>query len=690
MKFVRGWLVPLAFGLAVVASGCHCGRVGRASPLETVSLGGPLPDAATMRDRYLLVGDRLPSLRARAQRGWKAWERLLEWCADALHDGTPADGSGAENFAVAYLVGGDAELGREAVSRAKRLMARELDWDSYLAFGDLLRGVAIVRDLCEPVLTAEEREALEGYLDRAMHELWFANRGSGWGLEDPGNNYHMAFLEGTAHGGLVLAKYGHRNADRYLALLQEKFESPHGVLAYLAARGAGGEFCEGTNYGQRSKQRLASALAGLASMGGPERVRRLPFLRESILFATHSLAPDGKSLLPAGDLARDSAMLVSPYDRDYVQTMAWLVDDDESRSRAQWFLEHAAPSYEAGGFRFGEALYKDVVFALEAAPRGPEDLPRVYVARGSGWVLARSSWRDDAVFLGISGARTVDQSHAHLDVGSFVLFQGGWQAVDASTFSRSGGLWEAGAHNMVTVPSHDRRPAEVRGVTRLGERDGVLYAEVDAGGLLKARRDRRDVVLAESQLRALVWLEPDTLVIHDRIASTAPHEWRLHVAAQPELRGARGFQATHEDGGLALEVLVGGAARVEHDSDLDGGESTSHRIVVTPAEGADRGRYLAVVRVARGRSPTLKARRVTVTEGLDAVLVGDTIVAFPSLSPSGGVSTGGYDWEGDVRRHVVAGLAGGVGVVFDKERRHAELKRGARAVETDGFVVATP
>lgn len=269
-------------------------------------------------------------------------------------------------------------------------------------------------------------------------------------------------------------------------------------------------------------------------------------------------------------------------------------------------------------------------------------------------VFARSDWQDDATSLVVLGPSTIDQSHAHVDASSFLLFKGGWQAGDAATWSRSGSLWQAGAHNMVTVRGHERRPATVGGITACDEEDGALFVSVDAGGLQTARRSRTDVVLAPEHVRRLVWIEPDTLLVHDVIHTDQPFDWRLHTASMPTREGSRRFSSRHERGALRLQVLIGGEASVLRDDDLEGGGASSYRVQIEPESGARRGRFLVALRVAIGDPPPLAARLVERSSGIDAVVIGDDVVAFPE-GARGFEKDAWFDGAG-ARRLLLAGL----------------------------------
>ena len=98
-----------------------------------------------------------------------------------------------------YLFTQDTQYATAAYNWAHALVvAADVASDSYLEFGDDMRQVAMVLNYCYPALTAAQRASLEGYLDQWTNELWNNNQGDGWGMTDPGNNYHLSFLEGTA------------------------------------------------------------------------------------------------------------------------------------------------------------------------------------------------------------------------------------------------------------------------------------------------------------------------------------------------------------------------------------------------------------------------------------------------------------------------------------------------------------
>jgi hypothetical protein len=483
------------------------------------------------------------------------------------------------------------------------------------------------------------------FLAETTHELWFDNRGSGWGLDDPGNNYHMAFLEGTAFAGYALARRDDARAQPLLDKLRSAIEGRGGVMDYVRARGDGGDWHEGVNYGQRSKQRLFMTLTAIASMGGPNYFRRAPFFADSIRFAFYQLQPDRKSLYPSGDLARSSAMLVSPYDRDVVQLATYGIDDGPERALGRWYLRHIVPSYMSDEFNNAASLYKDVLFATDGPMRSPDTLPKSFVAKGTGFATVRSGWDADATCLSISGAARIDQSHAHMDVGSFTLFKAGWQAVDAASYSRSGLSWTSGAHNLVHVEGQQRRGGEVGGLTRWSSDAARTHASIDASNLFRRRGDDRETrTMVDEYTRELLYLGPDTLIVYDRVSAPSGivYQARTHFARRPKATAPNRYRANHGRGAIALTVVVGGKHGIVADTDLEGGESSAFRVEIEP--DATPGRFLTVLRVGGADLAELDAVALESDAAIHGVVIDDVVVVF-SAQPRGAPLTNGLHYR---------------------------------------------
>ena len=581
----------------------------------------------------LLTAARLTQIRADANAGGATWTALRTNVETQLASTDPYS-TGAENMALAYLISADPRYAVRAYWWAQQLMAMNLSRDSYYDFGEILQGVAMVLNYCGPALSPAQATTLANFLEAAADELWFHPIGSGWGLDNPRNNYHHTFLLGTACAGYALQFRGDARGARWTAKVQDLLERPDGVLNYLINGVPGGDWDEGMNYAQGSVMHLGQALAIVAAAGGRNYFTSAPFFQNHPRFTVYASQPDWRSLYPGGDLAWDSSMPVSPFRRAMLQPiLAWLPDSTERRL-GQWFLNHAIPSYMDGGrtFNWRTALFLDVVFALPLAETDPAGQPLAYRTPTTNWINLRSGWDAQATSLSISGSPRMLESHQHADTGSFTLWKQGWQAVDASTFSHSGLLAVPEAHNLLRVPNRYSGiysdNSLVPGVTRFADATTHGYVQVDATRLYRwvvSSSDVRD--LLNEHTREFVYLRPNTLVLFDRVdarADAAGYAWCLHFPVAPTLGSGR-YSAVHQGGGMSLVNLLGGAPSVVPDSDLEAGTAS---VRVEEAATGLTSRFLNVLEVASGAAPTTTAQLVSTPGAVQGARVGDTVVLF--------------------------------------------------------------
>lgn len=636
--------------------------------------GGGGEDTSPPRDPsgYLLITQpRMAELAANVAAAAPEWV-TLKGAVDEHGDELDIYTGSPENVALVYLLTQEPRYAALAYRWAQQSMdADDVAADSYLHFGDRMREIALVLNYCADALSETERAALRAYLKRWTDELWFDNQGSGWGIDDPGNNYHMAFLEGTAFAGYALRAVGDPAGQRYLDVLKDKLERPGGVLEYTATRAAGGDWPEGVNYGQRGKQRLYAALSAVASMGDPNYFTSTPFFAESVEYAVYQAQPGFTHIFPAGDLPRDASMPITPHDREYLQMVGYWSGSQRARDLARWYLTEVVPDYTGPAFNDRTAYWYDVIFRTTGDVVPASELPLAYVAKGTGFVSVRTSWRDDATSLAVSGSPIIDQSHAHHDVGSFTLWKHDWLAVDATTYSDSGLNWSSDAHNMVHMAGAQRRGGAIPGLQRSWDSADFTYLSVDATNVFRARPDAEIVSLADEYTRELVFLKPNTLVTFDRVApkdAGRGYDFRVHFAAHPERRehssGAQ-FTATNGGGGIALAMLLGGATRVTQDSDLEEQSSQAWRVEVAPVTGTEAaGRFLGVLEVASGEPPIIDAALAqTSSAEVYALRAQGYSVAFSSR-PGGAPAALPFSYEvsGDARTHILCNVSSRVRV----------------------------
>ena len=623
--------------------------------------GGGEPPKATPSGLLLLTAERLSALEADAAANAPRFQKLKA-LVDS-HAGTTPDvwHDSPENAALLYLLTKEPNYAALAFSWEKTILeTANVRFDSYLEFGDLMRHAAIVLDWCRPALDASERALLANYLETWTEELWFNNQGSGWGLEDPGNNYHHAFLQGTAYAGYALVNEGRAAGSKFLAKLDHHLHRAGGVLDYLSSKVGGGDWREGTNYGERSKQRLFDTLAVVASMGGTNHFHTHPFFAESVEFALHQLQPDRATLAPTGDLACDSAMPVTASERDYLHSAGAWLGDEKARQLARFYLDEVAPPYTNP---YAGLAFKELVFDVSGPALDPAGLPLSYHAEGTGFVNWRSGWDEGATSVTLSSASELEQSHQHHDIGSFVIWKRGWLAMDATTLSKTGLSWEPGAHNTIHVEGTERRMGPSGGLTRLDDRGAFAYAATDATPQHRRKTNGPDEWLMNEVSRELVYVRPSTLVVYDRVRPKDPSrfvEWRLHVPQPPSLGAA--VMVNVGAAGLTLLPVVPNVVGLSSDGDLDGGASTAWR--VTEASAGSQSRFLNVIAVADGGPPLLEATHVVSSGVMEGVAFGSFVVLFSGSDfGASGQLPFTYTVPGTVERtHVLANMPSAVDV----------------------------
>jgi hypothetical protein len=679
------WVCGALLGVTIfVSAGCGRGQVEAATPGDGPTWG---PGNIGQDGTFLMIPPgRLAAMRAAATAGAPAWKALKANVEAGLEHGDLGDAS-LMNVAVAYLVSGDRRY-CERLTGAVRGTLRSANprGDSYYNYAGIMADLATTLSYCGPLLDAPLRGEIVAYLDKWTDELWFHNQGSGWGLKDPGNNYHISFLLGTAWAGLALQSVAHPSAPKYLGMVAKGVDEE---LAYIAERCPGGGWAEGTNYGEGSKGRLADLLSLVAAAGMKNVFQTSDYFAAVVRYAHYQLQPGNEYLYPAGDMARESNMTANPYTRGYVQQIVYWLADSDVRAVGQWYLDHVVPNYRTG-FNHPQGLWRDVVYKLHIPGKPQGALPLSYWAKGDNFVSMRSGWDAHATALMVSGASKIDQSHAHLDTGGFTLWRDGWQVVDAVTYSHSGLLQEPGAHNLIHVDGARKVPVAPKGLLRFVDDPRASYLQIDATGLYaRGDADHAKNLLLGEMTREMVYLKPDTVIVYDRVEPASPgtaYAWRLHFPERPAASGST-MRATHDGGGVTVALLVGDAPTVVADTDLAPDGSKTFRAQAT----SRTGRFLAALRVASGSAPKLDAAAVASTGDMEGVAVGGDVVLFSKL-PFGKAPAPGFSYTvpSVARRvHTLVNMSGSVGVAIKREGGNTVVTIGPGADQTaspDGVI----
>ncbi|HVJ89552.1 MAG TPA: hypothetical protein VM580_07085 [Labilithrix sp.] len=706
--------VLLSFSACGSGDGTHGGSKTPSVPTPpsspSTSLAACDADAGTAEpdkpSGYLLLTERrLAKLREEAAAKTPKFEKLKANADQYLTDLNGAKASG-ENAALMYLLTKEAKYASSAWQWTLKTRERDIQGGpngNYLEFGDILSTIAIVLNWAKDGLTEVQIKELADFLHASCDELWFHPGGSKWALSDTefpaaGNNFRMAFIEGTAYAGYALRALGDPRGQQWIDTAIQKLEMKGGVFDYLEQRQLGGDWLEGTNYGQRSKQRLFHALAVIASMGDKNYFVEKPFFANAVQFALYQAQPDAKVLYPGGDLARTAAAEVSAFDREYMQIATYWLCDSPVRRLGQYYLTKIADTYEDSNrsFDYYAALYLDFVYELDIPALDITTLPLSYRAAGSNWVNARSGWDAHATSFSLSGSPIVEQSHQHFDPGSFVLYKDGWLLVNPETFVADGEYWRPDMHQGLFVPKIMARYGAfpTPGLMKYTDTGAIVYAQVDNSKLYRFRPDGGDIdkpeMLVNEHTRELVYVRPDTVFVFDRVdAPQSPgYFMNFHFSSSPKASGSV-YSATNGAAGIAFAKLLGGAISIKP----DGGDNSSYRIEEA-AEGAVT-RYLNVMQVAAGAPPQIEPALVGSAGTIRGALLNDTVVVFsdrprgemPSLPVSYEVPTTGS------LMHVLVNMAGSVNVTAVQENGKTTVTIAAgtgASADAAGVIVVKP
>jgi hypothetical protein len=402
--------------------------------------------------------------------------------------------------------------------------------DSYLDVGNMIGNLALVYDWCASSLPADRRGAWLSYADQAVYNVWNPDAAqwgtmkamwSGWAIDDPSDNYFYSFLRAT----MLLGLAAHDETPRAKGWLSQfrdtKFEGE--LVKVFTQQLTGGGSREGTGYGV--SQRDVFELYDLWQGSTGERIAdRTPHTRASMLSFIHQVVPTLDRIAPTGDQSRDSTASFYDYHRSYLQDLIALYPTDPVAPHAQALLASSSLPQMSSEFNYVD----DFVYANKNVTATSLDgLGTAYYAPGIGEVYARSGWDKHATWINlIAGPYT--QSHAHQDQGSLMIYKDGWLAYDVVVDSHSGLPQETTAHSLVRIVDPSGKTIEQQANYDLSKPDskvvalhrgtlgGTNYMHVAAD--LTAAYGGQAIV--QQVQREIVYLEPNTVIVYDRLNTT--------------------------------------------------------------------------------------------------------------------------------------------------------------------------
>jgi hypothetical protein len=436
-------------------------------------------------------------------------------------------------WAGLYLVTGEKRFAERAI-REMRTVAAFSDWNPshFLDVAEMTAACGIGYDWLHDVMTEDDRAVIRGAI--VKHGLTpgveaYRTKVS-WTVRT--NNWAQVCSGGLTIGALAIA-------DEEPVLAREVIESARKALVRpMTVFGPDGGFSEGPGYWSYATQYTVYYLAALeTALGNDFGYAASPGLAETGLFRIHTIGPSGLTFNYA-----DAGERAGP-----APQMFWM-------ARKYDHPEYAAHERMLAGDSV------DFLHLLWLDPRGDAKtlhaLPTSAIFRGVDVATFRSSWKDDdAVFVAIKGGDN-KASHAHLDLGSFVL--------------------DVGKRRWVTDPGPDdyNLPAyfgklrwtyyhlntEGQNTLRIDGENQVLDAKAkivqfDAGK--GAVVDLSAAYAPKANVKRSVRLIQQGVEIEDEIAATEPVDvaWGVHTMATVEIEGG-GASAILRQGDERLHVTV--------------------------------------------------------------------------------------------------------------------------------------
>ncbi|HTI94969.1 MAG TPA: hypothetical protein VL425_00490 [Rudaea sp.] len=383
---------------------------------------------------------------------------------DAAIAGNPDYGFSAADAAYLYKLTGQGQYATLAVatveaqvSAAETVIAGggrpEISNDSYLEVGSMIEDLALTYDWCADHVSPAQRTRWATYAEQAVWNVWHADTAqwgghafawSGWGVDDPANNYHYSFLRATLYWGLA------SNNTNWLNLLTTaKWPEQEAYTATIP----GGGSQEGTAYGL-SHRDLFMLYRVWRDATGTDIANANTHLTDSIQWWIHATVPTLDRVAAIGDQARVSEPVIYDYHRHLMLEARNLTNDATARENASWWLHSISDQDMQSSFNYRHNL-------LSAGAAGTPPAALTYYATGTGQLFSRTGWDTHAMWLNFSAGPYV-QSHAHQDQGAFTLFEDDWLAVTENIWTHSGIQQDTDTNNVLRfenagaiVPQHE-------------------------------------------------------------------------------------------------------------------------------------------------------------------------------------------------------------------------------------------
>jgi len=427
--------------------------------------------------------------------------------------------------------------------------------DSYLEVGGMIAELAYVYDWFYDDLTPQERTRWENYANQTLFNVWNPAAAywarpstgvhvdatwSGWGTDQPGNNYYYSFLKGTMAWALASKN------PAWLAIL--KTDKLPKLVAYYAQFPGGGSR-EGTGYGA-AHTRLFELYQLWKANTGEDLAARSSHALDSLPYWIHATLPTLDLYAPIGDLSRESYPNLFDYHQIIVSELASSFPGTDQAKSGKWWLDHKK------ALTIQPYNLKPLLVPISETSVQPTAL--VHHSAGAGHLFARTDWTANAVWMSFVAGR-FDESHAHEDQGSFQVYKGGqWLTVTTNIWGAGGLSQGVLYHNGlrfeeggVALPQLRTSQAGVPGASSLqwSSQAGVIVVESDLEAAYSRNGERNKVVKWHRKLS----FGAHQLSVADtyQVASAVKAVFQVQVPVQPVIQGDGSIKA----GGLVIRPM---------------------------------------------------------------------------------------------------------------------------------------
>ena len=365
---------------------------------------------------------------------------LFKSYVDQAVAGNPAYGFAASDAVIMYSLTAQKKYCDLAISMVEDQVSAaeskinsgsvpEVAGDSYLYVGPMIQDVSATYSTCKPFLTSSQTSRWSAYAEQSVWNVWNYKKAkwgsktvpwSGWGTDNPGNNYFYSFLTATMYWGLA------SGSQAWIDYVNKQLIPP--LTDYFATLPGGGSL-EGTGYGTSHMTLFADYMLWRDS-AHVDLANRNSHATDSISYWAHATVPTLDRFAPYGDQARSSTPDMYDYQRRLMLEARYLTLDKTSADIASWWLKNISIKQMSNSFNRRWDL-----LPTGTTTTPPADL--IYQATGVGQLFARTSWTTSAMWVSFIAGK-YNESHAHQEQGGFTLFSGDWLAVTENIWTNSG------------------------------------------------------------------------------------------------------------------------------------------------------------------------------------------------------------------------------------------------------------